>query len=239
MPNLPEELRDSDEAVAVWEAVQSASADSREVTVFGWRIRWQPRAVPRDGGGLLGKKDGDFYVEPRIDAISEKAGCCDTIRSFKGLRDALFRRMAAQKAMGDDGVGISLPARDDPFGSGRFHVGKRKRRCGQCAGCLATDCGRCVACRDKPKFGGSGIRKQACLRKQCTQPTRPLDGGAGLDADKSAPTDVSWLSRGATLKESRVSRVGPAFQAELPRPNCNTTQQREPKSLRGRYLGSR
>ena len=27
------------------------------------------------------------------------------------------------------------------------------------------DCGTCINCKDKPKFGGVGIRKQRCVKK--------------------------------------------------------------------------
>ena len=43
----------------------------------------------------------------------------------------------------------------------------RKVACKQCAGCLAEDCGKCLYCLDKPKFGGNDVKKQKCLRRQC------------------------------------------------------------------------
>ena len=43
-------------------------------------------------------------------------------------------------------------------------------RCRHCSACLQHDCGNCIACLDKPKFGGRGIRKQGCLhRAECTE----------------------------------------------------------------------
>lgn len=43
----------------------------------------------------------------------------------------------------------------------------RKRRCQQCHGCLAQDCGNCNNCKDKPKFGGPGRKKQCCIKRKC------------------------------------------------------------------------
>ena len=41
---------------------------------------------------------------------------------------------------------------------------KRGVRCMDCPACLRTeDCGACVFCKDKPKFGGPGVKKQACM----------------------------------------------------------------------------
>ena len=48
----------------------------------------------------------------------------------------------------------------------------RVLRCGACEGCRRSDCGRCPNCRDKPKFGGAGVKKQACNHRRCLQPTR-------------------------------------------------------------------
>ena len=33
----------------------------------------------------------------------------------------------------------------------------KTRRCGECEGCNREDCGKCVTCLDKPKFGGRYI----------------------------------------------------------------------------------
>ena len=33
----------------------------------------------------------------------------------------------------------------------------KTRRCGECEGCNREDCGKCVTCLDKPKFGGRCI----------------------------------------------------------------------------------
>ncbi len=35
--------------------------------------------------------------------------------------------------------------------------------------CQRSDCGTCVFCKDKPKFGGPGKRKQCCEKKKCQQ----------------------------------------------------------------------
>lgn len=41
----------------------------------------------------------------------------------------------------------------------------RFQNCKNCKNCKIKDCGLCIACKDKPKFGGTGIRKQACKNK--------------------------------------------------------------------------
>lgn len=43
----------------------------------------------------------------------------------------------------------------------------RRVACKQCIGCMAEDCGKCLYCLDKPKFGGNDVKKQKCLRRRC------------------------------------------------------------------------
>ncbi|XP_042346433.1 histone-lysine N-methyltransferase 2A isoform X2 [Plectropomus leopardus] len=48
--------------------------------------------------------------------------------------------------------------------------GYRSRRCGVCKGCNhEDDCGRCMNCLDKPKFGGPNTKRQCCVYKRCDQ----------------------------------------------------------------------
>ncbi|XP_033836501.1 histone-lysine N-methyltransferase 2B isoform X2 [Periophthalmus magnuspinnatus] len=48
--------------------------------------------------------------------------------------------------------------------------GYRSRRCGVCKGCNhEEDCGECINCLDKPKFGGPNTKRQCCVYKRCDQ----------------------------------------------------------------------
>ena len=49
-------------------------------------------------------------------------------------------------------------------------VGKKRKMCGQCTGCKQEDCGLCKSCHDMKKFGGTGKRKQGCVKRRCLQP---------------------------------------------------------------------
>ncbi|KAK0063574.1 DNA (cytosine-5)-methyltransferase 1 [Biomphalaria pfeifferi] len=46
-------------------------------------------------------------------------------------------------------------------------VKTKKQRCGICEICQQPDCGKCTACKDMTKFGGTGRAKQACKERRC------------------------------------------------------------------------
>lgn len=60
----------------------------------------------------------------------------------------------------------------------------RSSRCGTCANCLRPDCGECVNCSDKPKFGGLGVKKQACSARKCLCPNRALNFHDGEEEEE-------------------------------------------------------
>uniref|UniRef100_A0A6V2RQX0 CXXC-type domain-containing protein n=1 Tax=Emiliania huxleyi TaxID=2903 RepID=A0A6V2RQX0_EMIHU len=63
-----------------------------------------------------------------------------------------------------------------PSSKSRANKVDRALRCGACDGCKRADCGRCPNCKDKPKFGGAGVKKQACQYRGCLTPTRTGNG---------------------------------------------------------------
>lgn len=46
-------------------------------------------------------------------------------------------------------------------------TGKKVWSCGKCQTCTAEDCGKCIYCLDRPKFGGPFIKKQRCIKRRC------------------------------------------------------------------------
>ncbi|XP_061183956.1 histone-lysine N-methyltransferase 2A-like [Saccostrea echinata] len=81
------------------------------------------------------------------------------------------------------------------YRGGRY--GKRKIRCKKCEGCTSEDCGVCNYCLDKPKFGGRGVMKQACIKRRCKYPRysrlapgtlmRPRDSDNQSEGSASSP----------------------------------------------------
>jgi len=58
-------------------------------------------------------------------------------------------------------------ARTKGYVYGAKTTAAKMRRCGECEGCMRDDCGDCLACKDKPRFGGSGTMKRACVARTC------------------------------------------------------------------------
>ena len=48
-------------------------------------------------------------------------------------------------------------------------TGRKRKRCGHCTACKASDCGQCRSCKDMMKFGGPGRKKQCCQKRKCQQ----------------------------------------------------------------------
>ena len=98
----------------------------------------------------------------------------DDGEDFSARADRLAAFMASQPVWPPPAfVAAAAPSgAHKPAGAGGAGGNKRPRsvRCGACEGCVRDDCGMCKNCIDKPKFGGTGQRKQGCVRKICRVP---------------------------------------------------------------------
>ena len=91
-------------------------------------------------------------------------------RMFLSVNQTQKKRAEQQKVISssiNQNIPISLQQK---MTSLSMHQTKRKRRraCGNCPECLRFDCGECLFCKDKPKFGGLGTRKQRCKQRICS-----------------------------------------------------------------------
>ncbi|XP_033758364.1 uncharacterized protein LOC117340710 [Pecten maximus] len=83
-----------------------------------------------------------------------------------------------------------------PGSRGRLTVRRRKLRCKKCPGCLAKDCGKCLYCQDKPKFGGRGVMKQACMDRKCEFPRYSRAATAAFIKPKDPPPESQTCDQG-------------------------------------------
>lgn len=84
-------------------------------------------------------------------------------------------------SMLEAGVAVTPPTRSGKTPPRRKTSGRIKNWCClKCANCLADDCGKCINCLDRPKFGGPFIRKQRCLYKKCLMKTKPIPNNSSF-----------------------------------------------------------
>ena len=102
------------------------------------------------------------------------------------LRPSLLRNAALEQKLflAEDGSVIDVYSDDEGNGQSNAENGttikkrrgrkpgpkkevKKLARCKQCEFCLRDDCGECVPCKDKKKFGGTGMLKQSCIHRNC------------------------------------------------------------------------
>ena len=103
---------------------------------------------------------------------------------------------------------------------------KRGRGCGNCPGCLRDDCGTCAYCKDKPKFGGPGRKKQRCSLRVCSNfvstalmipSSHPLDGsGDCLVAGSYVLLPLSQQVTAPGVRNTKYQQASPQTPATVP-----------------------
>jgi hypothetical protein len=133
-------------------------------------------------------------------ADNTAAAITTTKPSRKPRRRASGASAASAAATSDHG--------GDGNGSGRTH----KTRCGICDACQRQDCGTCVWCLKKKKFGGKGDSKQACLYRRCTAIDRNRSGRERRrkESRKERGGTSSSTSRRRNTKRSRTTAAAAA-----------------------------
>ncbi|OWF41440.1 uncharacterized protein LOC110462400 isoform X2 [Mizuhopecten yessoensis] len=97
-----------------------------------------------------------------------------------------------------------------PGSRGRLTVRRRKLRCKKCPGCLAKDCGKCLHCQDKPKFGGRGVMKQACVDRKCAFPRYSRAATAAFIKPKDLPPDSESCEQGCDMLVDSSEQCDPS-----------------------------
>ena len=96
---------------------------------------------------------------------------------------------------------------------------KKTKRCGECPGCrhdVREDCGECLNCLDKPKFGGANQRKQACVKRTCTNPQPNPEYYASLPGAAAAAAAAAVAAGGSGGGTYSVSGGGLGAEAAAP-----------------------
>ncbi|ROL51170.1 DNA (cytosine-5)-methyltransferase 1 [Anabarilius grahami] len=91
--------------------------------------------------------------------------------------------------------------------------GVKRHRCGVCEVCQAPDCGKCSACKDMIKFGGSGRSKQACQKRRCPNlAVKEAEDDENMDEEEVLPLlkEKKKMSQAKKKKQTKnkISWVG-------------------------------
>jgi|EP00900_Chrysochromulina_parva_P027065 hypothetical protein len=92
----------------------------------------------------------------------------------------------------------------------------RSARCGVCPGCNSGDCGECKNCLDKPRFGGPGCRKQACLQRTCSMPRMVDERENERENCMSYHSDGGGSDGGDSTPHVSAPAAAPALHEPLP-----------------------
>ena len=115
--------------------------------------------------------DEELSMEQRIDKVMARITKNDKLtperlQTLKSKVSQSITKKYSEKRENDLGQKERKKNRTD-YVYGGSSKAKKVRRCGECEGCTRDDCGKCIGCLDKPKFGGKNTRKQACTMRKC------------------------------------------------------------------------
>ncbi|XP_065906693.1 F-box/LRR-repeat protein 19-like isoform X2 [Dysidea avara] len=96
--------------------------------------------------------------------------CCKAAAAEQILKDATNSLRLKVDNKGEDVPNTSVPSK---LISSATRTGMKRKRCRDCDGCQATNCGECTNCNclDKKIFGGPSIKKQCYMRRRCLRAT--------------------------------------------------------------------
>lgn len=154
----------------------------------------------------------------------------DQFEDFWALLYSRRRRMLVE-ASSHEGPPGADPTREDASIRGRSNK-PTQQRCGTCRGCTASDCGNCKNCRDKPRFGGPGIKKKACLRRVCHKARNSRDDDEDDDDDEPqlSPTGAGM---NFSLPAHSAGASEPASEVTSPRLRPSSPTDSAPADLSG------
>ncbi|XP_053122966.1 histone-lysine N-methyltransferase 2B isoform X2 [Hemicordylus capensis] len=203
IPKAQSEQEATSEPKAAGEDRKEARKQGQESPVQGPRIKH----VCRHASVALGQSRAMVPEDvPRLSALPlrerEEIAASPTIEETSSASES---ESGHQKQVKADAAVKAVPPPVRRHVS-HHHVKKnRMTRCGKCKGCLKLqDCGECINCLDKPKFGGPNTKKQCCVYRKC---------------DKIEARRVERLSKkGRTVVKTIVPWDSEDSQEEFPAP---------------------
>lgn len=106
--------------------------------------------------------DADAFQQPAFGRLS--------VKMEPPNEDSIAIPPSAEAFTAGDESSNQAPPPPQFFKDGRPRMRTKKRMtsrnfCGTCENCMVDDCGECVMCLDKPRFGGKARKKQNCTNR--------------------------------------------------------------------------
>lgn len=188
-------------------------ADAVEVVVGGQAARRGLRLVSATGSGIDEESHFDHAMP-----ITDGEQRANTLAYAHARREASLEFDAAVTACLEERA-------EQSFACMPLDGVRTKTRCYSCQGCFIhrtlaarVDCGRCMHCLDKPKFGGPNTSKQTCLLKTCERSGKLR--AVRMDAasrNTSLPDWMpEWARHDAGFLEAALAAAIDATRAEAP-----------------------
>jgi hypothetical protein len=159
---------------APWSAMPADPMDPEEDRIAVWN---QATGKKLTGQAAPKRRNLDKYLRQHPDYSILYEGGATSAYASAVAASAAANDPSSLSAVHTDRAGFS-PHRDSSTEGKRAHSSPLSARCGggDCQGSVHGDCGDCQNCLDKLKFGGRGIKKQACLRRSsCYNPQEGSD----------------------------------------------------------------
>jgi len=181
------------------------------------------------------KPKNDLSVKQQIDLIMEEIGAAQKNRSKQGVKkpnstgfvspqsDPSRSKVQKSPNKSNSAKSDTQAEKKDPLKQTKAYAqhgvyggsssAAKSRRCGECEGCMRDDCGQCVPCADKPRFGGPGTKKKACVQRFCrtrkleedhAQANFPLNSADALKAPRPVSKLGSKKSSGSITDHFKI-----------------------------------
>ncbi|CAL1530549.1 unnamed protein product [Lymnaea stagnalis] len=166
-----------------------------------------------------------LIVTPCMRSLIKLAGV--TLGKRRQLRKEVGRVKVKKEKLKDTKATVTPLVRGifDSIFQGQIdeEVSKTKRqRCGICEVCQQPDCGKCTACKDMTKFGGSGKAKQACKERRC--PNMAIKSAEDDDLEEEAEIEKEEKSLAAVTRhkagknaKTKVAWIGKSINEKGPK----------------------
>ena len=94
-------------------------------------------------------------------------------------------------------------------GKTKGSAGKKVWSCGKCQTCTSEDCGKCIYCLDRPKFGGPFVKKQRCIKRRCLMKIKTKVDKKSLSSSSGNLNASNGEAGGLAPISTASSMVGP------------------------------